>query len=181
MREAGAGDAAVVDAARAALLETTDELTVGPVTGIEEPVEGVLDVHFATGMPGYPGWSWSVGVSTIDGANAPSVLEVSLVPGEGALTAPEWVPWSDRLADYRAAQDAKAAHGGSDEDDVDDDDLDDDDDELDDVDDLDEEDLLSNGDDDLDGVDFEGSDDADDPGQNDPGQNAPAESLGAHR
>ena len=39
----------------------------------------------------------------------PTVLETELMPGEAALLAPEWVPWSERLADYRAAQDAAAA------------------------------------------------------------------------
>ncbi|HEY8588692.1 MAG TPA: DUF3027 domain-containing protein [Naasia sp.] len=162
MRDAAEHDTTAVEAARSALLETTEANTVGPLMGIEEPEDGVLEVRFATTLPGYPGWAWSVGVSTLDGAEAPSVLEVGLLPAEGALTAPEWVPWSDRLADYRAAQIAKgeevADSDEDDEDDVEDEQLDGDDtddvDDADDVDDLDEEDLLP-GEDDLDGVDFE--------------------------
>ena len=97
MREASAVDTALIDAARAALLETTPEDTVGEVTGLDEPSEGVVDVHFATTLPGYPGWTWTVSVSLTDGPRNPSVLELGLLPGEGALVAPEWVPWSERL------------------------------------------------------------------------------------
>lgn len=160
MRDVAAGDAIVVDVARSALLETTEADTVGAVLGIEQPEDGVLEVRFGTSLPGYPGWAWTVGVSVIDGVDTPSVLEVGLLPADGALTAPEWVPWSDRLADYRAGQlatgEQEAEPGGEgglfdDEDD----DLDEADD-ADEVDDLDEEDLLPDEDDDLDGIDFEG-------------------------
>jgi hypothetical protein len=78
----------------------------------------------------------------------PTVLEAELLPGEGALLAPDWVPWSERLEDYKEAQAAAAAAAGVDEldDDSDDEDDDHDDDEHDD-DDL--------GDDPDDGIDFE--------------------------
>ncbi|MCU1569526.1 MAG: hypothetical protein JWR33_267 [Naasia sp.] len=142
MRDAGAGDAAVVAAARAALLETTPDDTVGELIGLDEVSEGVLDVRFGTAMPGYPGWSWAVYVSVLDGADEPSVLELTLLPGEDALVAPEWVPWSDRLVDYQIAQDAKDGEGSL----V----IDDDDDEG-----PDEDDLLDDEDDVLDGVEFE--------------------------
>jgi hypothetical protein len=72
-------------------------------------------------------------------------MEAELMPGEGALLAPDWVPWAERLEDYRAAQALIAAEGGVD--DLDDDDLAD---ERDDDDDL--------GDDPDDGIDFEDDD-----------------------
>jgi hypothetical protein len=66
------------------------------------------------------------------------------MPGEGALLAPDWVPWSERLEEYRAAQaaagepDETAVLDEDDPDDLDDDDHDDD-----------------HGDDPDDGIDFE--------------------------
>ena len=37
------------------------------------------------------------------------MLETELMPGDGALLAPDWVPWADRLEEYKAAQAAIAA------------------------------------------------------------------------
>jgi hypothetical protein len=138
--------------ARDALLEVTSAESVGPLSGREQADDGVVTLTFAATMPGYPGWHWTVGLAEVEGLE-PTVLEVELMPGEGALLAPEWVPWSVRLDEYRAAQ---AAAGEFDEsadadavteadDDGDEVDLDDDDADLDD-------DL---GDDPDDGIDFE--------------------------
>jgi hypothetical protein len=135
--------------ARDALLEITSAESVGAATGREVADDGVVTLTFAATMLGYPGWHWTVGIAEVDGLE-PTVLEVELMPGDGALLAPEWVPWSDRLEEYRAAQTAageaaEPADAADDEHD-DDDDLDDDD-----EDDLDD-DL---GDDPDDGIDFE--------------------------
>ena len=93
--------------------------------------EAVLTLRFANRMAGYPGWFWTVSLAQVEGS-APTVLEVELTPGDGALTAPEWLPWAERLAEYEAAQAALAAEGLAT------DDLDaEEDEELDDVDDLD--------------------------------------------
>ena len=179
----------LVDIARAALLEVTPEATIGDPSGqVEEG--GATSVTFLANMAGYPGWHWTVAVSTLEGEE-PSVLEVELMPGDGALLAPDWVPWSERLADYEAAQEALAVDetddelegtepsdeddsdddDDSDEDDDDsDDDLDDDSDDSDDDDDDLGSDVLHGGD--LDGVDIdeldsEDSDDSDDPDDSD--------------
>jgi hypothetical protein len=131
-----------VDVARRALLEVTPPETVGSVIGHVAEGERVLTMHFAADLAGYPGWRWSVTIARVDDG-APTVLETELMPGDTALLAPEWIPWSERLADYRAAQQAAAAaaeaagsddgHGDDEHDDdvaVDehDDDFDDDDD-----------------------------------------------------
>ncbi len=99
---------ASVGLARAALLEVTPAQTVGSVLGHVVEDEHVLTVLFAADLAGYPGWRWSVTIARVDDA-APTVLETELMPGDTALLAPEWVPWSERLADYRAAQEAIAA------------------------------------------------------------------------
>jgi Protein of unknown function (DUF3027) len=154
------------EVARAALSEITPDSTIGELSG-ESTLDGATTVTFATLLPGYPGWNWTVSIATL---GEPSVLEVELMPGDGALLAPDWVPWIDRLADYEAAQELLAASDGDgdevelsdtdvtaddagDADDVEEDDLDDDDDD-DDLDDA----LLHSGD--LDGVDIDDLDES---------------------
>ncbi|MFB3979800.1 DUF3027 domain-containing protein [Microbacterium proteolyticum] len=153
------------DLALAALSEITPADTVGPAAGHIVEDDGVVSLRFHTPLPGYPGWHWTVSVAVVEDAE-PTVLEAELLPGDGALLAPDWVPWAKRLAEYQAAQLA-AAEDESD-DDIDDD-LDGDDESDEDADDDDEDDepkaRLHAGD--LDGVDIDeldedsGDDDAD--------------------
>ena len=127
------------DLALAALHEITPASTVGAPAGYTLEDDGAVSLRFANTMPGYPNWFWTVSVAAVEGAE-PTVLEAELLPGEGALLAPEWVPWAERLAEYQAAQAALAAEQGDAEasdalDDADEaDDLDDDVDDLDDLD-----------------------------------------------
>jgi DUF3027 family protein len=163
---ARAAVSSAVDVARAALLEITPESDIGALASEQTDGDGVTTVRFASAMLGYPDWFWTVSVAqlpAVDGhPEQPTVLEAELLPGEGSLVAPDWVPWADRLEDYKAAQAAIAAGelaaGGADadDDDSDDDDIDADDDDDDDDDEIDDE----HGDDDLgddpdDGIDFE--------------------------
>jgi hypothetical protein len=157
---------AAVDLARAALLEITPAETVGEPAGSIVEGDRVLSLLFANTMPGYPGWFWTVTLARVDDA-APTVLEAELMPGEGALLSPEWLPWSDRLAGIEADQEAErlAAESDDDDDEHDDDEHDDDDDDDDDDDeDDDSAEDAEDTDDVLDGVDFEApaSDDDDD-------------------
>jgi len=75
---------------------------------------------------GYPGWLWTV-TMTLAEDGKPTITEVHLLPGDDALLSPEWVPWSDRLEEYRRieaekeALDADADEGDADDDDDDDD------------------------------------------------------------
>ncbi|MBO9046492.1 DUF3027 domain-containing protein [Curtobacterium flaccumfaciens pv. flaccumfaciens] len=158
------------DLAREALLEVTPESTVGAPVGTVDEGDGVVSVLFANRLPGYPGWRWTVSVAKV-GDDEPTVLEVELMPGDGSLVAPEWVPWSERLAEYRAAQEHEgedASDEDSDDEDSDDEDYDDesdedddeDDDESDDDEDSDEDDDYDDSDDDED--DDESDDDDDD-------------------
>lgn len=149
--------------ARDALKEITPEATIGAPAGHIVEGEHVLSLLFECTMRGYPGWHWTVTLSRIDGDAAPSVLEAELMPGERALLAPDWVPWSERLADYQASQEAIAAAEAEaltddDGDDTDDEDADDFDDEDDDEDG--EHDVHDLHPDDLDGVDIESADES---------------------
>lgn len=148
------------DLARAALLEVTPENTVGSFVGTSEEGDGVVSLLFANRMPGYPGWRWTVSVAKV-GDDDPTVLEVELMPGDGSLLAPDWVPWSERLAEYRAAQEDEDGDESDDEDEDDDEDADYDDTDDDEDDDLDEDDLSESDDDDLDGVDVDELDEVD--------------------
>lgn len=117
-------DGAVTDAdfeaGRTALLEITTADTIGERAGSRVEDDNVVTVFFETTLAGYPGWHWTVSIAHVDGV-APSALETELTPGEDALLSPAWIPWVDRLADYRAAQDALGAEDVEDDSDDDDD------------------------------------------------------------
>ena len=147
-------DSPFEDLARAALLEITPAATIGAYAGQVDEGNGAVSVLFDSAMPGYPDWKWTVSLAQVEGSE-PTVLEAELMPAEGALLAPDWVPWSDRLAEYKAAQEAAdgvASDGDASDDDddpdedadVEDEDSDDEDDDLDDDDELDEDDVLGN-------------------------------------
>ena len=155
--------------ARQALLEITDVATIGAEDGHEVQEAHVLTLFFECRLPGYPGWRWAATLARVDEDAPVTVLEVELLPGAGAVVAPEWVPWSERLAQYRetqarqAAEESAAAEAAADE-------LRDEDETPGD------EDLLENDfsdfDDELDGVDVDeldtdGDDDADDDADDD--------------
>jgi len=89
--------------ALAALREITPASTVGPIAGYTVEESGAVSLRFENRLPGYPGWYWTVSVAQLEDAE-PTVLEAELMPGDGALLAPDWVPWAERLADYRAHQ-----------------------------------------------------------------------------
>jgi hypothetical protein len=132
--------------ALAALAEVTDPESVGDLVEVAEPAEGVRDLIFACRLPGYAAWRWTVSTGQVEGEE-PTVLEVELLPGEGALLAPPWVPWAERLAEYRRTH--------PDDEDLDDE-LDEDEDDEDDDEDLDDADLDPADDAlEIDGVDFD--------------------------
>jgi len=127
----------------AALAEITRPSSVGNFISRVDAEDGSYSLLFECLLDGYPGWQWNVSLAELDG-DEPTVLEAELLPTEGALVAPDWVPWSQRLAEYLEAQKqagideeaalaAMQAAAASDEDDLES--LDDDDDESDDDDD----------------------------------------------
>ncbi|GAA2571604.1 DUF3027 domain-containing protein [Microbacterium binotii] len=132
-REPDAELLAAHELALSALHEITKPQTVGPAAGYTLEPDGVVSLRFENRLAGYPGWYWTVSLARVEGAE-PTVLEVELLPGDGALLAPEWVPWATRLAEYHAQQAAAAeaaAEAEDDEDDAEDDDSDEDADDLD--------------------------------------------------
>jgi hypothetical protein len=93
-----------------ALKEITTPETIGALVSSTVEEDGTLTLRYASELAGYPAWQWNVSMATLEGS-APSVLEAELIPTEGALLAPEWVPWSVRLAEFLEAQKAAAAAG----------------------------------------------------------------------
>jgi Protein of unknown function (DUF3027) len=112
--------------ALAALLEVTPPATVGEFVSETDEGDHVVSYRFATTLSGYPGWNWAVAIAHLPG-DEPTIVESELLPAEGALLAPDWVPWAERMDDYRAAQLA-LGEAAEESEDADDDDTDDDDD-----------------------------------------------------
>jgi hypothetical protein len=86
-----------VDLARAALVEAAGADQVGQHLGLEAGGDRVVTHLFECLDPAYPGWCWVVTVTRASRAKAVTVDDSALLPGPGALLAPAWVPWRDRL------------------------------------------------------------------------------------
>lgn len=86
-----------VDLARAAAQARADVLGVGEHLGVASEDVRVATHFFACTHAGYRGWRWAVTVVRAARARVVTVNEACLVPGEGSLLAPAWVPWSERI------------------------------------------------------------------------------------
>ncbi len=133
-----------------ALRQIISEDAIGEETGVDVVDPRTFTLFFASQLAGYTGWNWAVTVTQVSDDDDVTVVELGQVPGEDALVALKWVPWAERLKQYREAKareeaaEAAAAEAALKE-------LGDDDEAADDLLDNDHSDF----DDDLDGVDFE--------------------------
>jgi hypothetical protein len=91
------------DFAREALIAATSKSKVGNFIEVIEEGDGLASYLFENNQKGYLGWRWSVTIFQGESAE-PTVSEIVLMPGPDSLVAPDWVPWSERLADYKALQ-----------------------------------------------------------------------------
>lgn len=89
--------AEAVDLAHSAAVNRAGAMGVGEHLGVNAVDTRVATHRFACPHPGYPGWSWQVTVARASRARVVTVNEVTLMPGDGALLAPAWVPWSERI------------------------------------------------------------------------------------
>ncbi|HEX3680134.1 MAG TPA: DUF3027 domain-containing protein [Galbitalea sp.] len=112
-----------------ALLDVTPTSTVGEFVSETDEGDYVVSYRFATTLSGYPGWNWTVAVAHLPDEE-PTIVESELLPAADALLAPDWVPWSERMDDYRAAQLALGEAAADSDEDIGDDDDDEDDDEF---------------------------------------------------
>ena len=91
------------DFAREALIAAASKSKVGNFSEVIEEGDGLASYLFENNQKGYVGWRWSVTIFQGDSAE-PTISEIVLMPGPDSLIAPDWVPWSERLADYKALQ-----------------------------------------------------------------------------
>lgn len=70
---------------------------VGDHLGVTADGELTATHLFATLDPAYRGWRWAVTLARSPGSADVGIDEVVLLPGDDALLAPQWVPWSERL------------------------------------------------------------------------------------
>ncbi|PWJ55207.1 Protein of unknown function [Quadrisphaera granulorum] len=94
--------AAAVDLARQAAEEVSREASggsasVGDHLGAHAEGDRVVVHRFASTDPGYVDWAWTVVVARASRAKAATVSEVALLPEAGAVLAPAWLPWDERL------------------------------------------------------------------------------------
>ena len=87
-----------VELARAAAAEVAESPSdVGEHLGYAVDGERLVSHRFAATMLGYHGWSWVVTLARVPRGRNATVCEVELLPGDGALLAPDWLPWAERL------------------------------------------------------------------------------------
>jgi hypothetical protein len=96
-REPDQACAEAVDLARDALVAVVGAAQVGRHLGVQADGERIVTHLFDCADPAYTGWRWAVTVVRAPRAKAVTVDETVLLPGPGALLAPDWVPWHDRL------------------------------------------------------------------------------------
>lgn len=87
---------AAVDLARAAAVEVGGD-AVGEHLGSHADAERIVTHEFVSLLPGYSGWTWAVTLTRAPRSKSATVDEVVMLPGKGAVLAPEWVPWDQRL------------------------------------------------------------------------------------
>lgn len=86
----------LVELARGAAVEEAGAAGVGDYLGARSEDSVATSVRFAATDRGYRGWYWLVTVAVVEPSH-PTISEVVLLPGDGALLAPAWVPWDQRV------------------------------------------------------------------------------------
>lgn len=89
--------AEAVDLAFAAAEDVAGIGTVGEHQGATADGERTVTHYFAARERGYVGWRWAVTVTRASRSKQVTVDETVLLPGEGAILAPRWLPWSERI------------------------------------------------------------------------------------
>lgn len=83
--------------AKQALLDAVDPAEVGAHLRTVAEEEFVVSHVFECLAAGYRGWTWSVVLTRTRDSDRVTVNEIVLLPGEGAIVAPEWKPYRDRI------------------------------------------------------------------------------------
>ncbi|WP_258724231.1 DUF3027 domain-containing protein [Cellulomonas sp. NS3] len=87
-----------VELARQAAVELAEQPgDVGEHLGHVVDGERLVSHRFACTARGYRGWVWTVTLARVARSRTATVCEAVLLPGDDAILAPEWLPWSERL------------------------------------------------------------------------------------
>ncbi len=89
--------AEAVDLARDAVVAVVGAAQVGAHLGVQAEAERIVTHLFDCADPAYVGWRWAVTVVRAPRSKVVTVSETVMLPGPGALLAPDWLPWQDRL------------------------------------------------------------------------------------
>jgi hypothetical protein len=89
---------AALDEAREAAEGIAEAGTVGDHLGAVMDDERLATHYFACTAPAYPGWRWAITLARVPRGKKATICETNLVPGEGALLSPAWLPYDQRLA-----------------------------------------------------------------------------------
>jgi hypothetical protein len=93
-------DSVCAEAVELALAAAEDVAGIGNVgehLGVQPEGERVATHLFVAHERGYVGWRWAVTVTRASRSKLVTVDETVLVPGDGAIMPPQWLPWSERL------------------------------------------------------------------------------------
>jgi Protein of unknown function (DUF3027) len=93
-----------VATARAGVEQIAEPSQIGAGHRVTVEEDRLVVHHFECTLPGYRGWNWFASLARAPRSKAVTVCEVGLLPGEDALLAPEWVPWSARVSAEEKAQ-----------------------------------------------------------------------------
>jgi len=89
--------AEAVEPAFAAAEDVAGIGNVGEHLGVTADGERTATHYFVARDRGYVGWRWSVTVTRASRSKQITVDETVLLPGDGAILAPRWLPWSERI------------------------------------------------------------------------------------
>jgi hypothetical protein len=89
--------AEAVDVALAVTEEAAGPQSVGEHLGVVAEGDRVVTHFFACKEPAYRGWRWATTLTRASRSKVVTIDETVLLPGDDAILAPEWVPWSERL------------------------------------------------------------------------------------
>ena len=89
---------AAIEQARVAAESIAESGTVGEHLGAVMDGERLATHYFACTATAYPGWRWAITVARVPRGKLATVCETTLVPGDGALLSPEWLPYDQRVA-----------------------------------------------------------------------------------
>jgi hypothetical protein len=86
------------DQARLAAESIAELGAVGEHLGAVVDDERLATHYFACTAPAYEGWRWAITVARVPRGKNATICETHLLPGDGALLSPEWLPYDQRVA-----------------------------------------------------------------------------------